>query len=79
MRPEAISIDAADGNRLPCRVELVEPTGPDTLLLVRVNGVNLVARVAPQDERAPGETAALSFDVDKVVLFDQQTGQRIAG
>ncbi len=79
LRPEAISIALPGGDQLPCRVELVEPTGPDTLLLVRVNNVNLVARVAPQDERAPGEIAALSFDVDKVVLFDTRTGQRIAG
>ena len=77
VRPEAISLAAPGTDHLPCRVELVEPTGPDTLLLVRVNGANVVARVAPQDERAPGEMAALSFDIDKLVLFDPQTGQRI--
>ena len=79
IRPEAIGIAAPADDQLPCRVELVEPTGPDTLLLVRVNGANLVARVAPQDERSPGETVALSFDTSKVVLFDRQTGLRIAG
>jgi multiple sugar transport system ATP-binding protein len=79
IRPEAIAMAANGTAHLPCRVELVEPTGPDTLLLARVNGVTLVARVAPQDERAPGQTAALSFDADKVVVFDTQTGQRIAG
>ena len=77
IRPEALAVAADATDRLPCRVDLVEPTGPDTLMLVQINGAKVTARVAPQDARAPGEIAALSFDAGKVVLFDTQTGRRI--
>ena len=77
IRPEALAVAAVAADHLPCRVDLVEPTGPDTLMLVQINGAKVTARVAPQDARAPGEIAALSFDAGKVVLFDTQTGSRI--
>ena len=77
VRPEALALAADGQDHLPCTVALVEPTGPDTLLLVRVNGVMVTARVAPQDARAPGDVAGLRVDMDKAVLFDPQSGLRI--
>ena len=77
IRPEALALAAPGVGHLPCKVDLVEPTGPDTLLLVQINGAKVCARVAPKDGCAPGELAALTFDSDKAVLFDPQTGRRI--
>ena len=77
IRPEALALAAAGADHLPCVVALVEPTGPDTLLLVQVNGAKVTARVAPQNTRAPGEIAALTFDADKLVVFDPQSKERI--
>ena len=77
IRPEAIGIAAAGTDHLPCKVDLVEPTGPDTLLQVQINGARVTARVEPQNAGAPGEVAALTFELDKAVLFDPQSGERI--
>ena len=77
IRPEAIGIAAAGAGHLLCQVDLVEPTGPDTLLQVQINGARVTARVEPQNARAPGEVAALAFDMAKAVLFDPQSGERI--
>ena len=77
IRPEALALGDAGADHLACKVDLVEPTGPDTLLMVNINGAKVTARVAPQNTRAPGEIAALNFDAGKVVLFDPQSGSRI--
>ena len=77
IRPEALALAADGQDHLPCTVALVEPTGPDTLLLVRVNGTLVTARVAPQDARAPGDVAGLRVDMGKAVLFDPHSGLRI--
>jgi multiple sugar transport system ATP-binding protein len=77
IRPEAMSVAAPGDAHLPCQVDLVEPTGPDTLLLVRINGTRVTARVAPHNGKAPGEFAPLCFDAGKAVLFDPQSGMRI--
>ena len=77
IRPEALALVADGQDHLPCKVALVEPTGPDTLLLVRINGAMVTARVAPQDARAPGAVVGLRVDTDKAVLFDPQSSLRI--
>ncbi|MBC7703071.1 MAG: sn-glycerol-3-phosphate ABC transporter ATP-binding protein UgpC [Rhodoferax sp.] len=77
IRPEALALAADGQDHLPCRVALVEPTGPDTLLLVRINGAMVTARVAPQDAQAPGAVVGVRVDIDKALLFDPQSGLRI--
>ncbi len=77
IRPEALGIAAAGADHLLCQVDLVEPTGPDTLLQVQVNGARVTARVEPDQARAPGQIAGLAFDMAKAVLFDPQSGGRI--
>ena len=77
IRPEALAIAAAGADHLLCQVDLVEPTGPDTSLQVQINGVRVTARVEPQNARAPGEAAALAFDMAKAVLFDPLSRGRI--
>jgi len=59
-------------------VSLIEPTGPDTLVLVPVNGKGVTCRVHPAHARQPGQTMALNFDLSKAVFFDPATEQRIA-
>ena len=77
IRPETLALAADGQDHLPCRLALVEPTGPDTLLLVRINGAMVTARVAPQDAQAPGAVVGLRVDMDKALLFDPQSGLRI--
>jgi multiple sugar transport system ATP-binding protein len=59
------------------KIELVEPTGPDTLLFIRINGETVCCRVRPERACAAGETMELAFDLSKAVFFDPESGKRI--
>ncbi len=80
IRPEQImqvSEDKPDSMTIPCMVEIIEPTGPDTLLIVRLNGVKTVCRVHPTTPAKLGQLIPLQFDMSKAVFFDKDTEQRI--
>jgi multiple sugar transport system ATP-binding protein len=62
---------------LECRVKVLEPTGPDHLLYVDVNGTEIVCRACPDTARRAGEMMKLAVDTTKPLFFDPQTGQRI--
>ena len=79
LRPETIT---RQGTQKPGKdlfvferaVDVVEPTGPDTMLVFTLGGIEAIARVHPEDQAPVG--AAFSFEVDmaKVKLFDPATG-----
>jgi multiple sugar transport system ATP-binding protein len=60
------------------KVDVIEPTGPDTLVFAQVNGKRIVSRVHPSSNPLPEQNMALMFDVSKAVLFDPKTEERIA-
>jgi multiple sugar transport system ATP-binding protein len=59
------------------QIEIAEPTGADTLLMVNINGKNVVCRVHPDHARTHGERMALMFDMSKTVYFDPVSELRI--
>ena len=77
IRPEALTAAEGDQPGYNCKVEIIEPTGPDTLVFVHLNGKEVVCRVAPRAAKMPGETMKLAVDLGKVVLFDPKTEARI--
>jgi len=80
IRPEQITQqgeDKADSAMVSCAVEMIEPTGPDTLVTVRINGVKTVCRVHPTAQCSVDEQMPLLFDMSKVVFFGADNGQRI--
>lgn len=80
IRPEQITQqgeEKADSVMLNCEVELIEPTGPDTLLTVRINGAKTVCRIHPTAESKIDKLMPLLLDMSKVVFFDADTQQRI--
>lgn len=80
IRPEQITQqgeEKADSAMLSCNVEIMEPTGPDTLITVRINGVKTVCRVHPTVQCKVDELMPLLLDMSKVVFFDADTQQRI--
>jgi multiple sugar transport system ATP-binding protein len=79
IRPEQITHAPHDqaAYTLPCHIDLVEPTGPDTLVFTQLNGTKITARVHPRAQPVPGQMLPLSFDASKAVLFDPQTEQRL--
>jgi len=85
IRPEAI----AEANRrfgdddrhalsLEAPVELVEPTGAETIVLLRLGGERALGRVAPDIRMTPGSRARFTLDTRKVCLFDPATERLIA-
>ncbi|MEG1051751.1 MAG: sn-glycerol-3-phosphate ABC transporter ATP-binding protein UgpC [Janthinobacterium sp.] len=82
VRPEQItdmsSAHGDVGQELGCLIDLVEPTGPDTLLTTRLNGAAVTCRTHPREAVLPGQTMQLSFNLSKAALFDPENGERIA-
>jgi multiple sugar transport system ATP-binding protein len=80
IRPERMTDGEAraDSPRLDVRVELVETTGPDTLVFARVNGVRTVSRVHPNIVPVVDSVLPLSLDLSNLLLFDPSSGQRLA-
>jgi multiple sugar transport system ATP-binding protein len=83
LRPEHISdsFPHQEENRqihsIQCRVQVIEPTGPDTLVFVVMNQQEVTCRVRPDEARAPGEAMELMVDMSKAVFFEPDTGRRI--
>lgn len=63
--------------RLTCRVDVVEPTGPDTLVFTCINEEKTTCRIHPDKAVGPGNLMDVSFDISKAVLFDPETEKRI--
>ena len=64
-------------HRLDCVVEVTEPTGPDTLAVLLLGGVEATARLRADTRARPGEAASFVVDMAKVCLFDPKTERRI--
>ncbi|QIH10273.1 MULTISPECIES: ABC transporter ATP-binding protein [unclassified Pseudomonas] len=80
IRPEQIALAPAEANGLPsirAEVQVVEPTGPDTLVFVTLNGTKVCCRLAPDQAPAAGQNLTLQFDPARVLLFDAQSGERL--
>src|SRR5205085_6265291 len=84
IRPECI----AEGSRMfsgssnapiviDAPVEMVEPTGAETIVLVRLGGESVLARVSPDVRPAPGAPAPFALDTRRICLFDPQTERLI--
>ncbi|MGG7643488.1 ABC transporter ATP-binding protein [Rhodovulum sp. YNF3179] len=79
LRPETIF---AAGTELPGAnrfvferpVEVVEPTGPDTMIVFQIAGIDMIARVRPEDAREIGAAFRFEVDMGKAKVFDADTG-----
>jgi multiple sugar transport system ATP-binding protein len=59
-------------------VEMVEPTGAETIVLLRLGGESVLARITPDIRPTPGELTAFALDTRRICLFDPQTERLIA-
>ena len=83
IRPECISDGAkraadSPATRIEAVVEVSEPTGAETIVLIRIAGERLRARVAPDIKLPTGRPASFSVDTRTICLFDPQTERLIA-
>ena len=81
IRPEEIC-DAtlqkgAGGQVSSCKIDVVEPAGADTFVLMSLGGVEVTARLQAETLATAGDNMDLSFNMDKASYFDANTGERL--
>jgi multiple sugar transport system ATP-binding protein len=80
IRAEAISYMRPGMTPIPeiqqvvtAHVEVIEPTGADTLVVLEVGDAELTARLDPDLDLKPGQDARFLVDLSKLVCFDPST------
>lgn len=86
IRPEAIT-DAQGGAATratshrtvtaKCRMDVIEPAGADIYAITALGGKEVVTRLHQDWTGQAGETHDLVFNLDKVVFFNAQSGERL--
>jgi len=80
LRPEAICVGEAaksDGVSVEARIDVLEPTGADTLVIFDLAGIEVTARTAPASGLRAGEVVPFSMAPGAFHFFDTETGRRI--
>ena len=79
VRPEHIAVALAQGSGgLEAEIQLVEPTGSDTLLVLGIGATTLQCVIHTRLDKQPGETVQIKPDTSKLHLFEADSGKRIA-
>jgi multiple sugar transport system ATP-binding protein len=85
IRPECIAEPTRHFSNAPgavtsiaATVEMIEPTGAETIVLLRLGEQQALGRVSPDLRHRLGETAQFAVDTRKISLFDPTSGDRIA-
>jgi multiple sugar transport system ATP-binding protein len=73
--------DASSSRRIPIErpIEYFEKSGPDAVALLSLQGQAIAARVDARilDRYRRGETLPLALSLDKINVFDAETGRRL--
>jgi multiple sugar transport system ATP-binding protein len=83
IRPEAVSDpESADRHSksvatFNSHVDIVEPAGSDTFVVTKIAGKEVTARMRADTDVRPGQNVPFAFNLDKAVLFDPASTQRI--
>ncbi len=60
-----------------CMVDIVEPAGADTYVVMQLGGKQVTARLHAETKATPGQMQPLAFDLGKVSYFAPATGERL--
>jgi multiple sugar transport system ATP-binding protein len=77
LRPEHIAegrVSTPDGAALDTTIDVVEPVGPDTMVVFSIGGVDVTARCSPHVPRRVGMPATFTVDMGRVHVIDPDTG-----
>jgi len=75
IRPEDLEL-TVDG--LGCVVDLIEPTGAETMVSVSLAGATVLLTVSERVSVSSGERISVKFPTAKSHVFDPKTGERIS-
>ncbi len=74
VRPEHLQLDSGG---IPATVQVVEPTGSETQVLMRIGGQPVIGAFRERVLAKPGDILPVRPDAALVHLFDQQSGARL--
>nr|ADI19146.1 ABC-type sugar transport systems, ATPase components [uncultured alpha proteobacterium HF0070_34E11] len=60
-----------------CEVDVVEPAGADTYVLINLGGTEVTARLQAKTEAKAGVVMKFTFSMEKVSYFDASTGKHL--
>ncbi len=75
--PESVDRNARSVSAFDSNVEIVEPAGSDTFVVIHIAGKELTARMRADTTVNVGQSHTFVFNLDKAVLFDPTTTRRI--
>jgi multiple sugar transport system ATP-binding protein len=82
IRPECIDLDRSSDSEsrssFLASIEMIEPTGAETMVLLKVGGSDVMARLDADSKPKLGMMMRFVVDMRKACLFDPQTEQRIS-
>ncbi|HVM82754.1 MAG TPA: sn-glycerol-3-phosphate ABC transporter ATP-binding protein UgpC [Candidatus Binatia bacterium] len=76
IRPEHLEL-APNTEGFPAKVAVIEPTGSETMVVVRMGETEITALFRERHSFAPGQTVHLRPRPDQVHLFDTESGRRV--
>ena len=76
IRPEHLVLD--DNGPIAATLEVLEPTGNETVLCLATAAESLTALSRDRHDIAPGETVRLRPLMERIHIFDAQSGERLA-
>jgi multiple sugar transport system ATP-binding protein len=78
IRPETVTLANGEGHScLDAVIDVLEPTGADTMAVASVHGHAVTARLKPGTVRDVGRPVRLAVDMSRASLFDPATELRI--
>ncbi|MBL4829382.1 MAG: sn-glycerol-3-phosphate ABC transporter ATP-binding protein UgpC [Aliivibrio sp.] len=83
IRPENITEMKSSSNPanltsiLDLRIDVLEPTGADTIAIAQIEGKKLACRISPECNVKVGDKMSVELDVTKAVFFDPVTTNRL--
>ena len=83
IRPEHLSRAGPEAQRRPgfatmtAPVEVVEPTGAETMAVLRIGDREVIGRFSPDEAPRTGEDLPLAIDMTRACLFDPATTRLI--
>jgi multiple sugar transport system ATP-binding protein len=77
IRPEHIEVRSNSDKTLSATVSVIEPTGAETMLVLKHGQEELMVSMKQRPAFKPGETLALMPDRNAIHLFDGASGQRL--
>jgi multiple sugar transport system ATP-binding protein len=79
IRPETVTLANGEGHScLDAVIDVLEPTGADTMAVASVHGHPVTARLKPGAVRDVGRPVRLAVDMSRASLFDPATELRLA-